>query len=70
MSMEAVLGEYTAANERVMVAAAHITSEVWEREGIFPWYGREYDLEDYIVYSFYGHKREHTGQIQVFRDRL
>ena len=30
----------------------------------------EYSLEDFIVYTFYGHKREHSAQIAAFRDRL
>jgi hypothetical protein len=28
----------------------------------------EYALDDYIVYAYYGHKREHSAQIAVFRD--
>jgi hypothetical protein len=40
------------------------------QNGALPWYGAEYDLEDFIAYSFYGHKREHTAQINVFRDAL
>jgi hypothetical protein len=30
----------------------------------------EYSLDDYIVYSSYGHKREHGAQINVFKDTL
>ena len=26
-------------------------------------------LEDLVAYQYYGHKREHSGQIQTFRDR-
>jgi proline iminopeptidase len=29
----------------------------------------EYALDDFIVYNYYGHKREHSAQIAVFRDR-
>ena len=36
----------------------------------FPWYGKEYALDDFIVYTFYGHKREHSAQIAAFRDLL
>lgn len=32
--------------------------------------GPEYDLEDFIVYTSYGHKREHCAQIKLFRKRL
>jgi hypothetical protein len=38
--------------------------------GLLPWYSAEYDLEDYITYAFYGHKREHCAQIAVYRDTL
>ena len=38
--------------------------------GSLPWYGQGYSLDDFIVYTFYGHKREHCAQIMVFRDRL
>jgi hypothetical protein len=27
-------------------------------------------LDDFIVYTYYGHKREHAAQIAAFRDRL
>jgi hypothetical protein len=30
----------------------------------------EYALDDFIVYQYYGHKREHCAQIAVFRDKL
>ena len=70
MTMDQVLDEYRQAYERVTVTAAKISTETWNREGILPWYGAEYDLEDFIVYTYYGHKREHCGQIAVFSDRF
>jgi hypothetical protein len=69
-SIDEVLQEYQNAHERVMAAAAQIPAETWEKEGILNWYGAEYDLEDFIVYAFYGHKREHCGQIATFSDRF
>jgi len=68
--MEAAMDEYLSAHRRVWAAAGRLAPEVWEQEDIFPWYGAEYDLEDFVVYTFYGHKREHMGQVQVFRDRF
>ena len=50
--------------------AAKIPTETWRKPGTLPWYGMEYSLEDYIVYAFYGHKREHSAQIAVFKDTL
>ena len=38
--------------------------------GLLTFYGEEYDLEDFLVYTFYGHKREHGAQINAFRDIL
>jgi len=69
-TMEQVLEEYQNAYKEVMAVAAQISLETWNREGILPWYGAEYDLEDFIVYTYYGHKREHCGQIAVFSDRF
>ncbi len=70
MSMDEAMTEYTTAYEQVAALADLIPSGAWRQNGILPWYGDNYDLEDYIVYSFYAHKREHCGQIDVFRDRF
>ncbi|HXV43743.1 MAG TPA: hypothetical protein VEC96_11830 [Anaerolineae bacterium] len=69
-TMGEVLAEYNDTCAQVMTLAARIPAETFRQAGTLPWYGPEYDLDDYIVYSFYGHKREHSGQIAVFRDRL
>ena len=66
-SFDQVLEEYTAAYARVESLAARIRPDRWRQNGILSWYGADYDLEDFIAYTFYGHKREHSGQIQVFR---
>ena len=47
-----------------------IPVEVLRRPGTLPWYGAQYALDDFIVYQYYGHKREHTAQINVFKDLL
>ncbi len=70
LSMEDVLAEYQAAHDKAMAAAAQIPTEIWRQQGALPWYGAEYDLEDFIVYTYYGHKREHCGQIAVFSDQF
>lgn len=46
-----------------------IPPETWRENGTLPWYGMGYSLDDYIVYTFYGHKREHAAHIETFRDR-
>ena len=30
----------------------------------------EYSLDDFLVYTFYGHKREHAARFEAFGDRL
>jgi hypothetical protein len=69
-STDQVLDEYKSAYERVTGLAGRIPAEIWRQTGSLPWYGAVYDLEDFVIYSYYGHKREHCGQIQTFRDRL
>jgi hypothetical protein len=69
-SYETVLAEYQQAYVSVLALAAKLPPETWTHTGLLAWYGAEYDLEDFIVYSYYGHKREHCGQIQVFSDQF
>lgn len=64
------LAEYNAAHARTIELAARLPAETLRRPGTLPWYGMEYALDDFIVYAYYGHKREHCAQIAAFRDRL
>lgn len=64
-----ILREYTNAHARVMELVPQIPAETWRKTGTLPWYGEEYALDDYVVYSNYGHKREHTAEINAFRSR-
>lgn len=63
-----VLLDYTGAHIEVMRLAAKIPPERARLNGTLPWYGDEYALDDFVVYTFYGHKREHAAQIDKFRD--
>ncbi len=65
-----VVAEYSDKQAETMTLAARIPAETWRQVGTLPWYGVEYSLDDYIVYAIYGHKREHTAQINVFKDTL
>jgi DNA-binding transcriptional LysR family regulator len=65
-----VLTEFNEAHTQVMALAPQIPAETYRHNGTLPWYGPEYDLDDFIVYTFYGHKREHSAQIAAFRDWL
>jgi uncharacterized damage-inducible protein DinB len=70
LSVAETLGEYNAVHARVRAVAAQLPAETFRQIGTLPWYGMEYALDDLIVYMYYGHKREHSAQIGVFRDRL
>jgi hypothetical protein len=65
-----VFDEYQARQAETMALIARIPAEVIRQPGTLPWYGVEYSLDDFIVYQYYGHKREHTSQINVFKDLL
>jgi hypothetical protein len=53
-----------------MELAGRLPAESYHQTGLIPWYGAEYDLDDFLVYTYYGHKREHGAQIAVFRDQI
>lgn len=69
MSADDVLREYNEGYEQGQRLLASIPAEKQDAEGTLPWYGDSYDLQDFIVYTYYGHKREHAAQLDVFRDR-
>ena len=68
MPLREVLTEFEDAHRRALALAEKIPPELFVKAGTLPWYGMEYALDDYIVYQFYGHKREHSAQIAAFRD--
>lgn len=65
-----VLEEYDRLHEEVRQRLPKIPAATLRQAGTLPWYGMEYDLEDFIVYAFYGHKREHMAQVAMYRDKL
>lgn len=69
-SVDEVWAEYKKAYAEAIALAERVPSEAWTQDGVLPWYGDAYDLDDFVAYSFYGHKREHCAQIAVVRDRL
>lgn len=70
LTPEATLADYAAAHAQTIALAAALPSAAWQRTGFLRAYGAEYDLEDFITYALYGHKREHAAQIAVFRDAI
>jgi len=69
-SHQEIMDEYQKAHSEVLNLASKIPAELFTKNGTLPWYGKEYSLDDYIVYSNYGHKREHAAQIKIFRKKL
>lgn len=69
-SMGNVLTELNDVHAQAITLAVRIPAETYHQNGTLPWYGPEYDLDDFIVYTFYGHKREHSAQIAAFFDFL
>ena len=69
-SVEKIVEEYNQAHAQVMTLVEKIPAELWPQNGTIPWYGEKYSLNDFVVYAYYGHKREHAAQIHVFKDTL
>lgn len=69
LSPAQVLAEYSETQARTMTQIARIPADTLRQPGTMPRYGDEYALDDFIVYTFYGHKREHMSQIAVFIDQ-
>jgi hypothetical protein len=65
-----VLAEYTDAYAKNMSLAVKIPAEKCREPGTLPWYGAEYSLDDFVVYTYYGHKREHCAQIKLYRKKM
>lgn len=64
-----VLHEYEDWHAQAMGLARWVPLETYRQAGLLDWYGAEYDLEDFLVYTYYGHKREHSAQIALFKKR-
>lgn len=70
LSAQAIVTEYTTIFDETINQIIRIPEHRLRQAGALPWYGAEYDVEDFIVYTFYGHKREHSAQIAALRGRL
>ena len=69
-TIQDVLAEFNDTHIQVMSLLVNIPSKTLRQSGMLPWYGMEYALDDILVYMYYGHKREHSAQIAVFRDEF
>lgn len=70
LSQQDALNAYTVGFERTLELIKQVALDQQHRVGLLEWYGADYDLEDFLVYTYYGHKREHGAQIEAFKDRL
>jgi hypothetical protein len=69
-STSEIWADYLAAYDTAMGLAEKIPAAKFAEVGTISWYGNEYSLDDLMVYQYYGHKREHIAQVNVFRDTL
>lgn len=69
-SSKQVLTEYLECSDEVMKFATRIPPDVWQQPGTLSWHGGQYCLDDFIVYEYYGHKREHSAEIAVYLRRV
>lgn len=69
-TFDELLAEYQAANTRVLELVKTIPPERLRQVGAIPWYGAEYSLDDFLVYTYYGHKRERAARFEAFSDRF
>ena len=69
-TFDELLLEYQAGRARSLELVAQLSPEKLREVGTIPWYGDEYSLEDFIVYTFYGHAREHAARFDAFADQL
>jgi hypothetical protein len=69
-SAHEVWTEYEEAHETAVSLLSQIPLEGRRLNGVLSWYGDTYDLEDFLVYTYYGHKREHCAQIAVYRSAI
>lgn len=70
-SLEALLAEYEAGHQRNLELIAQVPeAKLRDATAINWYYGGGYSMDDFLVYTYYGHKREHGAQIAIFKDRL
>jgi hypothetical protein len=62
-----VLAELALAHDEVMNLIDQIPASVLYQKGMLAWYGDDYYLEDFIVYTHYTHKHKHAAQIEAYK---
>ena len=69
LPLQAILTEYQLTYDHIRVLLPQIPAESWSKPGTLPWYGDIYALDDFLVYSNYAHKREHSAQLALFSEK-
>ncbi len=64
-----LLDELRRGHEHVLALVNTFGPEKLRQVGTIPWYGKEYSLDDFIVYANYAHIREHVGQVKLALQR-
>lgn len=67
MTVGAVWVDYAQGGNEALAQLAQTPEAARRRKGALPCFGADCDLEDFIVDTIYGHKREHAAQIAAFR---
>lgn len=65
-SYQMVLQEYDLSHQRASRLLQAFPEDLQQQTGLIAWYGADYDLDDFIAYTYYGHKVEHCAQIAIF----
>ena len=68
-SFEENLREYNEAHTKMMALIRQIPADTLRQAGTLPWYGMQYALDDFILYTDFGHQIEHASQLALLRDR-
>ncbi len=68
-SIADILAEFRDAHHLTMSLVDRIPAATWREAGTIPWYGAGYSLDDLVVYTMYGHKREHGPQLEAVLER-
>ena len=62
--------EYDRTYRHAMALLRRLPAKKLHEKGLLPWYGEQYDLEDFLVHAFYGHKREYSAHVALYREQL
>lgn len=69
-SIEELIEEYAQWHSLCIDLLIHIPESKLREQGLLDWYGPEHDLEEFLVYYYYAHKRELCTQVKAFAEHL